>query len=465
MKILKLLPVGTLLGMLCINPPAGIEIYPWKVFALFFSTILALVLKSAAMGAVGLISLTVGPLLGIFKLNDALLAFSAPVVWQIAVIFFIARGFVKTGLAKRIAFHIVKFFGKSVLGLGYGFVLTNFIMGPLIPSCAARVGGILFPIVRSISEILGSDPEHGTQKKIGSFFTLLTLYGNALVASTFLTAMAGNLIIKAIAAESFATITWLSWFINASVPSLVCLITMPLILFHIYPPEITDISKTRELIQSELKKLGKLKKQEIQMLLVLSGILFAWIFGDWLKIDSVWVSFAGTCVLILLKILDFDKDILTEKEAWNTLIWLSSLLMIAKLLTTSGFLNVLVNNIDTLINGFSWYIGLLILMIIYGYTHYLFASNTSHVSAMYAVFVGAAIKTGTPVMLATLIFAFLSSLCGGLYYYTSTEAVILYNSKYVSMKDFFKYGLIMTTTMLVIWMSVGSVWWKITGIY
>ncbi|MDM5686274.1 anion permease, partial [Staphylococcus aureus] len=40
----------------------------------------------------------------------------------IAMAFFISRGFVKTGLGRRIALHFVKLFGKKTLGLAYSIV-------------------------------------------------------------------------------------------------------------------------------------------------------------------------------------------------------------------------------------------------------------------------------------------------------------------------------------------------------
>ena len=464
MKLFKLSPIALLLALLAVQQTA-INPIAWKVFALFSSTILALMLQSASMGAIGFMSLSVGGLIGAFTIKEAIAGFGSPLVWQIVTVFFIARGFVKTGLSKRTSFHIIKFFGKNILGLSYGFVLVNFTLGPLIPSSAARIGGIIFPIIRSVAETLGSDPEKGTQKKVGSFFTLLCLYSNAIVSGTFLTAMAANLIIKSLAADAGLQLTWLNWFEASCVPAFVCMLLMPLLLYAIYPPQLKDISKTTGLINDELEKLGKFSTSEKQMLAILLSILCAWIFGDFLKIDAILVSFVGLSCLILSNILNFEKDILTEKEAWHTLIWLSALLMLAKTLEQSGFLEFLVTNLNHILVGMSWPSAITVLVLVYGYTHYLFASNSSHVSAMYAIFLGTAIKMGTPPMLAGLIFAFTSSLFAGLYYYTSTEAVILYNSKYVSMQDFFKYGIIMTSFLFCLWMFTGIAWWKLIGLY
>ena len=57
--------------------------------------------------------------------------------------FFIAEGFLLTGLGRRIALLFVRRLGKSSLGLAYGMALTDLILAPATPSNTARNGGDL----------------------------------------------------------------------------------------------------------------------------------------------------------------------------------------------------------------------------------------------------------------------------------------------------------------------------------
>ena len=79
--------------------------------------------------------------------------------------FFISRGFVKTGLGRRIALQFVKLFGKKTLGLAYSLVGVDLILAPATPSNTARAGGIMFPIIKSLSESFGSSPKDGSERK------------------------------------------------------------------------------------------------------------------------------------------------------------------------------------------------------------------------------------------------------------------------------------------------------------
>jgi di/tricarboxylate transporter len=60
--------------------------------------------------------------------------------WLIAIAFWLAGGFIKSGLGNRIAYGLVAAFGKTTLGLTYSLVLGEALLSPAIPSVAARAG-------------------------------------------------------------------------------------------------------------------------------------------------------------------------------------------------------------------------------------------------------------------------------------------------------------------------------------
>lgn len=458
-------PIIVFFAILLTPTPCNISEQAWKMFAIFCTTICGLILKPYPMGAVALIGMTLGSLIGAFSIKEAVAGFGSILPWQIVGVFFIARAFVSTGLAKRIAYHIVNLLGKNVLGLGYGFLGANLIASPLVPSSGARIGGIIFPIVKAICQALGSDPENGTQKRIGSFYTLLCLYGNSIIGGTFLTAMTGNFIAQGIALANGIKISWIEWFILASIPALVCLGLIPLLLYAIYKPELTDISETRKMIQQEITKLGKLSLKEMQMIAILLLVFIGWVFGDIIKLDTILTTYIGVTLLICTKIISFEHDLLGDKEAWHTLIWLAILIMMSQKLETLGFLEAISARIESTIEIFPAITRFSVLMIIYFYTHYLFASNSSHISAMYGVFLVVALKLGVTPLIAALSLAYASNIFAGLTYYSSLEAVVLYNSHYASARDFLFYGFILSTFSFAVWFTVGAVWWKILGIY
>lgn len=114
-------------------------------------------------------------------------------------------------------------------------------------------------------------------------------------------------------------------------------------------------------------------------------------------------------------------------------------------------------------NGVSWQLAFVILTLAYYYSHYLFASNTAHVSAMYAAFLAAAIASGTPPVFAALVLGFISSLFATLTRYSSGLVPVLFGSGFVQLKAWRRNGLAASVVLVVIWIGVGGAWLKVLG--
>lgn len=64
--------------------------------------------------------------------------------------------------------------------------------------------------------------------------------------------------------------------------------------------------------------------------------------------------------------------------------------------------------------GLGWQPSFAILLLVYFYSHYFFASNVAHVSAMYSAFLAVMVAAGAPPMLAALVLAFFSNTMGAI---------------------------------------------------
>ncbi len=104
------------------------------------------------------------------------------------------------------------------------------------------------------------------------------------------------------------------------------------------------------------------------------------------------------------------------------------------------------------------------LALVYFFSHYLFASNTAHIVAMYAVFLGAAVATGTPPLFAALVLGFIGNLFGGISHYASGPSGVVFGSGYVTTKEWFRVGFVMAVVLIVIWGVVGTAWMGVLGL-
>ena len=204
-----------------IPAPAGLEAQAWHMFAIFVATIVALIIKPMPMGAIAIVAIALCVLTGVTSLSDGLSGFSNSTIWLIVIAFFISRGFIKTGLGSRIAYLFVEKFGKKTLGLSYALTVTDLVLAPAMPSNTARAGGIVFPLVQSLSNTFKSRPDDGTANRIGSFLHLTAYQVDMVTSAMFMTSMAANPLIVQLAAEAAGIeINWVGWIMASIVPGI-----------------------------------------------------------------------------------------------------------------------------------------------------------------------------------------------------------------------------------------------------
>lgn len=446
--------------------PTGIKEQAWHLFAIFAGTIIGFILQPLPIGAIAFIGVTAATLSGSINTATAVSGFGNSTIWLIICAFLLARAFIKSGLGRRIAFLIIKAIGKSSLTLGYAITLSDFIISPATPSSTARAGGIIYPIIRSLSSALGSEPG-STARKFGAYIMQIEYQANAITCAMFMTAMAGNPLAVELAEKTIGVhVTWGSWAIAAIVPGVLCLIIMPYLLYKLYPPEIKEMPHAKEMAVTELREMGPLSKIEKIVAAVFVGALVLWATSELTHLDATLVAMIAVSVLVLTNVLTWE-DVLAEKGAWNTMFWMGALITLASALAKSGFIKVVSEAAGSAIQaaGFSWLIAFILLSIIYVYSHYAFASVTAHIGAMYAAFLSVAVVVGTPPLLAALSLAALSNIMIPLTHYGGGAAPILYGADFVPQGKWWQLGFIITTVNLIIGLGIGSVWWKVIGLW
>lgn len=465
-RLLRLLiPVVVGVAIWFIPPPEGVEVKAWHLFAIFVATIVGVIAKPLPMGAVTLIGIAVTAVTGTLTIAESLSGFANTTIWLIVMAFFISRGVIKTGLGHRIALFFVSRLGRRTLGLAYGLMATDLVLAPATPSNTARAGGVIMPIMRSISRTYGSEPGDASARKVGAFLTMSSFHVNAVTSAMFLTAMAANPLAVQLAADQGVQITWGTWALAALVPGILSLIVVPLVNYLIYPPELKDTKEAAEAARTELAKLGPLTGAEKIMAGTIVGLLLLWTLGDaLLGMSATTTALVGLAALLIAGVLTWE-DVKSETQAWDTLVWFAALVMMATFLNSLGLIPWLSQQMSSAVGGMGWMTAFIVLTVAYFFVHYLFASNTAQVSAMYAAFLGTAIIAGAPPVFAALVFGFISSLFGVLTHYAAGPAPVLFGTGYVPLSTWWRNGLAISVVLIVIWMGVGGVWMKVLGMW
>ncbi len=465
-KYSRFLSLALLFGAGCyawnMPPPEGLEIPGWHILILFIGTILGIMMKPLPMGGMALLSLAVGLTTKTFTLAQGFSGFSSSIVWLVVFAFFLALGFIKTGLGNRIAYFFIALLGKSTLGLAYGLTLTDLILSPWMPSTTARSAAVVLPIAKAISLQQGSSVENGTAKKMGAFLIKVCFQINAVTSALFITAIACNPYIAKYATELGYVLDWPTWAKATIVPGIINLAILPWVIYKIYPPEIKKPEHAQQHAKDQLKAIGAPSLKEWLMLSVFACVLVLWIMGDSWGISSATAALAGITALLVLGVIQWE-DLIKEKGAWDTLLWFGPLLMMADLLSKFGVIHWFSQHVQASTEGYSWTLALAVLSLVYYFAHYFFASVTAHVTALYSAFLTTLIAFGAPPMLTIMTLAVLSNLCGSLTHYGTGPAPAIYASGYISMKEWWGVAFISGLVNLLIWVVAGGLWWKFLG--
>jgi len=454
--------VGVIIWFLPI--PAGVKKEAWHLLAIFVATIFGLILSPLPMGAVVIIGVVMTLVTDILKIGPALSGFANSTVWLIVAAFLVARGFIITGLGTRIAYMFIRAFGRKTLGLAYAIAASDLVLSPATPSNTARAGGIIYPVVRSLCSTFGSEPGE-TARKIGAYLMMVEFQTTVITSILFMTAMAPNPLMVELAQKTAnVTLSWGRWALIASVPGFLAFFILPYFLYKIFPPEIKETPQAPEMAHRELQKMGPWKRNEKGMLIVFLLILVLWATSEWNKIDATIVAFIGIGVMLISRVITWE-DILAEKGAWDALIWFGGLVTMAGQLNTLGFIKWFATSMGGVVAGWGWLPALIVLLLVYVYAHYGFASTTAHVTAMFPPFLAVIVGAGAPPYLAAMSLAFFSGIMNGITHYGTGPAPIYFNAGYIDQKTWWILGLIISFVNIAIFLTVGFAWWKYLGLW
>ena len=438
--------------------PAG-----WRQFGVFVATLAGLILQPMPAAAVVLVGVVAAVVVGGLGVDRALAGFGEPSEWLLLGAMLIARALTDTGLSRRLALLFVRRFGGSSLGFVYSLVLTDVTLAGGIPSISARSGGIVLPIARSAAELYDSRPGE-TAGRLGTFLMAALYQASVVACAMFLTGQAGNLLAAGLAAKiAGVTVTWSSWFFASIVPGAISCALIPYVVYRVLPPEIRSTPAAPEFARRELQRLGRLSASERTLLVVFVAVCLLWMTSAWTKFNVTVVTLSGIAALLVADVLSWD-DVLHDRAAWDVFVWYGGLLTLGEMLNATGVPAAFTTWIGSSLPGLPWFAVLLVTLVIYFYTHYAFATVTVHVLAMFAPFVALAIGVGAPPKLAVYSFACLAALPAGLTHYGTTTAPMFING-YVSVRDWWRVGLIASIANLLVWLTVGFGWWKILGFW
>jgi DASS family divalent anion:Na+ symporter len=230
------------------------------------------------------------------------------------------------------------------------------------------------------------------------------------------------------------------------------------------PPEVTRTPEAAEFAARELRALGRVGRREGITLGVFVGVGLLWLTTGFHRLDVTFVALLGLGVMLVTGTLRWE-GIVAERTAWDVFIWYGGLLKMGELLNATGVPTAFAAGVGALLGGLGWFPVLVLVLLLYFWTHYAFASITSHMLALFPPFATLLIGVGVPPTLAVYSLMCLTNLPAGLTHYGTTTGPILFSQGYVSLRDWWTTGAVVGATNVLLWLTVGLAWWRWLGFW
>ena len=235
-------------------------------------------------------------------------------------------------------------------------------------------------MIRNLPPLYDSKPNDPSARRIGSYLMWTAIATTCVTSSMFLTALAPNLLaIELIRKTVNVEIGWMQWFLAFAPAGIVLLLAVPALAYLLYPPEVKEGSEVPAWAAGELRQMGPLTGREVVLGLLVLLALALWIFGEDF-LNATTAALVVIALMLITRVVSWD-DMLANKQAWNTLAWFATLVALADGLSRTGFVKWFAETIAAHMGGFSPTAAAIVLVLVFFFTHYMFASVTAHATA------------------------------------------------------------------------------------
>ncbi|MFT5736172.1 MAG: sodium-dependent dicarboxylate transporter 2/3/5 [Maribacter sp.] len=446
--------LGPILFLIGINLPFELlSMQGDAVIAVALWMVIWWITDAVSISVTALLPLILFPLLKIMPVADVGANYGSPIIFLFFGGFVMALALEKVNLHKRIALNIIKITGTTPDKVVLGFMIATATLSMWISNTASTV--VMLPIAMSVISLLINDADGFT--KSDQNFALCVMLGIAFSANaggiaTVIGTPPNSVMIGLLESEYNIQISFLKWMVIGVPFSVIMIAISYLVLVKLmFPNKQLKFNASRDIIKSELTKLGPMTGKE-KMVLVIFGItIFLWVFRTLINklfpelalSDTIISMIAAVSLFALpynLKKGDFIikwKD--TSKLAWGILILFGGGLALAKGMSVSGIVDVVANTIAA--SEISIFITAVLLITLMLFMTELM-SNVALVAVLAPVVAGIAIGLEIPI-LYLLIPVTMASSCAFMLPMATPPNAIVFASGYIKVHEMARAGIIL----------------------
>ncbi len=434
--------------------PEGLTDDGKKALAIFVLCIIFWVSHVIPLMITSLLAIILFPLLGVLPAEKTYSLFGNQAVFFILGAFILASAVTRTGLSNRIALMFLKWFGHSpkilLLGVIVLSAFSSFWMS------AHAVAAMMFPIITAIALSLELKPG---ESSYGRSLFLGTAWGCVIGGvATFLGGARAPLAIGMLHDTTGESIGFFKWML-ATLPAVITMLAVTYwLLIVLFPAEIRDVKKARTLLVNRTACIGKMKRKELSIGILMIATIFSWIcFGE--KFGLANIALASVVIAFVFRLIRWKE--VEEDVNWGLILMYGGAICLGFAMGKTGATRWLVDisNIGLIQSPFVMIMAISLFAIFLTQA----MSNTAVVALLMPITIGVAIDFSINPIIMTLAVTVPSGLAFILPMGTPAVA-IAHSSGFVTLGNAFKGGLILKIVSWIIFNFFAYYYWPLLGL-
>jgi sodium-dependent dicarboxylate transporter 2/3/5 len=416
--------------------------------------------EAVSISVTALLPLLLFPIFKVMPIADVGANYGSPIVFLFFGGFVLALALEKVNLHKRIALNIIKKTGTTPNKVILGFMIATGFMSMWISNTACAV--VMLPIALSVIHLLINDADGFT--KNDQNFAISVMLGIAFAANaggiaTVIGTPPNSILIGLLENEYHIEISFFKWMIIGLPFSIILIAIIYFVMIKwMFPNEGLVFNTSKDVIDSELKKLGKTSAKEKRVLLIFAVTVFLWVFRSVinsiipnLDLSDTMISIFGALALFTIPFNLKKGDFIlqwndTQKLAWGILILFGGGLALANGMSDSGIVDMIATSISNSNIGVLLTATLLIILMLF-MTELM--SNVALTAVLAPVVAGIAIGLNIPI-LYLLIPVTIASSCAFMLPMATPPNAIVFASGYIKVSEMARVGLIINLISIVL---------------
>ncbi len=326
--------------------PLGLDLKAKLVLSVAALMISWWVLDAMPLAVVALLPLVVYPLLNINSIKETSKAYSDSIIYLFMGGFFLGMAIEKWNLHKRIALSIIKFTGTNGNNIILGFILATGFLSMWLSNTATTM--MMYPIGASVILVISkhADPKANIKNFSLTLMLSLAYASNFGGIATIIGTPPNVAYVRHLNEHYKHGIDFVNWMLLCMPLAILLLLALYLVMVKwLYPNHLAPSIEGRKFIETELKEMGKLSRQEKRVLMVFCSTAFLWITKDIIntsqklfQLDDSIIALTGAISLFIVPSgrtkEDPDERLLewsdTKNMAWGILLLFGGGIAMAK---------------------------------------------------------------------------------------------------------------------------------------